>query len=319
MRLKAPLGRGVKLLLRLAVSLALLVALLHAIGWSNVVHTLAGADPGWAALGLLLAVLANTACAWRWRALVRWLRHEVAWPWAWVAYQRGVALNAVLPGATVGGDVWRAWALQRTWLDWPRASASVLLDRISGLWGLALLGGGCAVGALLADGTALRLTLAPGGRGATAAAVGVAVLVLAWLPRALLRWGAARTGGRHPWWGWWTMLAQHEPLRHWRQQLLASVGAQAVTVAALWAAALAVVAPLAWWWLAPAAVPIFVAAALPVGLGGWGTREAASAAVLAWLGVPAAQAVGMSLLFGAYALLQAPLGLLPLPRPPSGA
>lgn len=319
MRWTTPRTRGVKLLLRSVVSLALLAALMHAVGWSNVWRTLTGADPAWAALGGALALLANTACAWRWRALVRWLRHEVPWPWAWVAYLRGVALNAVLPGATVGGDVWRAWALQRTGLDWPHASASVVLDRLSGLWGLALLGGGCAVAALLADAAALRGVQPGGTPGPWAAALGVAVVALAWLPRALLRGGVAPTGGRHRWWGWWATLAQHEPARHWRQQLLASVGAQAVTVAALWAAGQAVGLSLAWWWLAPAAVPIFVAAALPVGMGGWGTREAASAAVLALLDVPPAQAVGMSLLFGAYALLQAPLGLLPLPRQPGSA
>ncbi|MCX7902861.1 MAG: UPF0104 family protein, partial [Burkholderiaceae bacterium] len=70
-----------------------------------------------------------------------------------------------------------------------------------------------------------------------------------------------------------------------------------------------------WWWLVPAATPIFLAAALPVGLGGWGTREAAAAAVLGWLGAPIPQALALSVLFGLYPLMQAPLGLLPPPRP----
>lgn len=45
-------------------------------------------------------------------------------------------------------------------------------------------------------------------------------------------------------------------------------------------------------------------AALPVSVGGWGTREAAAVAALAPFGVPAVLAVGVGLLYGVFALGQ---------------
>ena len=302
-------------LLRLAVSLSILAALLAWVGPRSLLESLAQATPGWVAAGVALALLANSVCAWRWRALARRLGHEVTPGWAWVAYLRGQALNAVLPGATVGGDVWRAWALHRAGMPLARASASVVLDRLSGLWALVLLGGAVLLPALMAGlppgaWPGLQALATP----ALAGLLGVATLALALAPLALLRAGARVPWARRPWWRGWRELAQRDPVGLWAQQLRLSLVAQAATVAALAAAARALDLPLAWWWLVPAATPIFIAAALPVGLGGWGTREAAAAAVLGLLGVPAAQAVAVSVLFGLYPLLQAPLGLLPLPR-----
>ena len=309
---RRPLARR---LLRLAVSLAILAALLAWVGWRPLLDALSQAAPGWVAVGVVLALLANSVCAWRWRALARHLGHEVTPHWAWVAYLRGQALNAVLPGATVGGDVWRAWALHREGMPLARASASVVLDRLSGLWALVLLGGAVSAAALVVG---LPPGAWPGLRGlampAAGGLLGLATLALALAPLVLLRVGARLPWAQRSWWRAWGESAQRDAVGLWAQQLGLSLMAQLATVAALMAAARALDLPLAWWWLVPAAAPIFIAAALPVGLGGWGTREAAAVAVLGLLGVPAAQAVAVSVLFGLYPLLQAPLGLLPLPR-----
>jgi hypothetical protein len=56
--------------------------------------------------------------------------------------------------------------------------------------------------------------------------------------------------------------------------------------------------------------PVFLMAALPVSIGGWGTREAAAAAAMAPFGVPIAAAVGVGLLYGVFALAQGALGAL---------
>jgi hypothetical protein len=60
--------------------------------------------------------------------------------------------------------------------------------------------------------------------------------------------------------------------------------------------------PLAVW--AFVIAPVFLMAALPVSVGGWGTREAAAVAALAPFGVPAVLAVGVGLLYGVFALGQ---------------
>ena len=56
-----------------------------------------------------------------------------------------------------------------------------------------------------------------------------------------------------------------------------------------------------WAW---AIAPVFLMAALPVSVGGWGTREAAAVLALAPFGVEAASAVGAALVYGLYGLAQ---------------
>jgi hypothetical protein len=59
-----------------------------------------------------------------------------------------------------------------------------------------------------------------------------------------------------------------------------------------------------------AAAPIFIMAALPVGVGGFGTREVAAAIVLGLAGVEGDLAIAATLLFGLTAVLQ---GILAAP------
>ncbi|MCS6810063.1 MAG: flippase-like domain-containing protein, partial [Tepidimonas sp.] len=208
---------GVRRWLRLTVTLLLLGALLGWVGGAAVLDALRAADPVWVVVGLLAATLANAACAGRWRALADWLGHRVDGRWALWAYFRGQALNAVLPGATMGGDLWRVWALQRLGVPWSHASISVLLDRVIGLWALVWLG------ALAA---ALALTLLPsvavwpwGTPPWPWAAVALLLALALWLvPLPLLRWGAQATWTDRPWGRWWRTLAQRQPQWQWPRQ-----------------------------------------------------------------------------------------------------
>lgn len=107
----------------------------------------------------------------------------------------------------------------------------------------------------------------------------------------------------------------------WRQyalQVVASLGVQLLSIGAfaLGGRALGIELP-AWSWAA-VAVPVFLMATLPVSFGGWGTREAAAAVALAAFGVPAAPAVGASVLYGLFALVQALVGGLLLAVRPAG-
>ncbi len=75
-------------------------------------------------------------------------------------------------------------------------------------------------------------------------------------------------------------------------QALASMAVQVLSAAALAAGAWALGVQAAWPAWAFAMAPIFLLAALPVSVGGWGTREAAAVLALAPFGVDAAGAVG---------------------------
>lgn len=126
--------------LRILAAPALLGAIIWLAGPARVIETVRSADPRWLALGLLMNIAANMIAALRWRELARWFGMTVARLWALITYFHGVAVSAILPGAVVGGDVLRAFALQRLGHPGLDASLSVLLDRLSGLWMLCVIG-----------------------------------------------------------------------------------------------------------------------------------------------------------------------------------
>jgi uncharacterized membrane protein YbhN (UPF0104 family) len=289
--------------LRVAAAGVLLAAVIHVAEPAALVDTLRRADRGWLLVGLVAALLSNIASALRWRALTVWLGAAVSPLFALLAYFRAMALNALLPGAVVGGDLYRALALRQAGLPTLDAGLSVLLDRVSGLWVLLVLGAGALPFA--ASSIALPLPLPPVWIDLSCAAATVLLLTAP-----LLLIARPISGGRA-----FAALARVQSrlrrprvLQQYVLQMCASLVVQVLSIAALACGGRALgldLSPAVW---AMAAAPIFLMAALPVSVGGWGTREAAAAAVLAVFGVPAAQAVAVALIYGVFGLLQAAVG-----------
>ena len=298
-----------KALLRGLLGLALLGAVLALADPARVLAQLRQAHPGWLLAGLAAAVASNVVSALRWRALARWLGADLHVGDACRWYFQAIGLNALLPGAVVGGDVYRAVVLRRAGQDTLASSWSVVLDRVSGLWMLCAIGGLGA--AACADVLAPWLRL-PAGVFIALMLAGTALwLLLPWaLPALLRRWcpgwlAPLRTAALRPDFG-----------AHLGWQVLASVAVQILSAAALAGGGLALgvqLSPAAW---AFAIAPVFLMAALPVSVGGWGTREAAAVAALAPFGVAAPAAVGVGVIYGVYGLAQGALGALAfgLPR-----
>jgi len=289
--------------LRLAAAGALLAAVIHVAEPAVLVDTLRRADRDWLLLGLVAALLSNVASALRWRALIAWLGAVIGPAFALLAYFRAMALNALLPGAVVGGDLYRALALRQAGLPTLDAGLSVLLDRVSGLWVLLALGAGALPFA--ASSMAFVLPLSP-----VRIDLSCAMATVLLLTAPLLLVARPLSGGRA-----FAALARLQSrlrrprvLQQYVLQMGASLVVQVLSIAALACGGRALgldLSPAVW---ATAAAPIFLMAALPVSVGGWGTREAAAAAVLAVFGVPAAQAVAVALIYGVFGLLQAALG-----------
>ncbi len=298
--------RAHKSLLRGLLGLGLLGLVLTLANPAQVLSSLRQAQPMWLLAGLVAAIASNAVSAIRWRALARWLGSDLSSRDAQQWYFQAMGLNALLPGAVVGGDVYRAVMLKRAGQDTLASTWSVILDRISGLWMLGVIGG---IGAALCAGPLGKaLGVSPQWLAAAALLGTLILLLLPWLLPALLR----RLRGRGLQW--------LDPLRAVSErsdfavqlaaQMLASALVQILSAAALAAGGLALGV-----WLAPAAwafaiAPIFLMAALPVSVGGWGTREAAAAAALAPFGVLPAAAVGTAMVYGLYGLLQGALGAL---------
>jgi uncharacterized membrane protein YbhN (UPF0104 family) len=298
-----------KTLLRALLGLALLAGVIALAEPGRVLARLREADPGWLLAGLLAAIASNFISALRWRALARWLGVEMSARDACRWYFQAIGLNLLLPGAVVGGDVYRAVALRRTGQDTLAAGWSVALDRISGLWMLCAIGALGAAACAPALGAALRLP--PGGLAALALAGAALWLAAPWVLPALLR----RSGG-----GWLASLKTAAGRPDFSAQLgwqaLASAAVQLLSAAALAAGGLAlgIRQPLQVW--AFAIAPVFLMAALPVSVGGWGTREAAAVAALAPFGAVAPAAVGAAMVYGLYGMAQGVLGALAFGLPP---
>ena len=307
--------RARKALIRGLLGLALLAAVLALADPARVAAQLRQAQPGWLLAGLAAGIASNLVSALRWRALAQWLGAPVSARDACRWYFQAIGLNALLPGAVVGGDFYRAVMLRRA----SHATATVLapgwsvvLDRVSGLWMLCAMGGLGA--AACADVLAPWLRLPAGAFAMLTLAATLLWLALPWALPLLLRWSPARLQG-----GWLVPLrlavARPHFRRLWVGQALASAAVQVLSAAALAAGgmALGVALPaLVWAW---AIAPVFLMAALPLSVGGWGTREAAAVAALAPFGVAAPAAVGVGMIYGLYGLVQGALGALALGLP----
>lgn len=301
-----------KILLRTLLGLALLGAVLALADPRRVLASLGQAHPGWLLAGFAAAIASNLVSALRWRALARWLGADMGMRDAIRWYFQAIGLNALLPGAVVGGDLYRAVVLRRTGQDAVASSWSVVLDRVSGLWMLCAIGGLGA--AASADTLGAALGLSPALLRGMALCGTALWLVLPWCLPALLRHGAG--------WRWLaplrTAAVRPDFQRQLGRQALASGAVQVLSAAALAAGGLALgiqLPPAAWAW---AIAPVFLMAALPVSVGGWGTREAAAVAALAPFGVAVPAAVGAAMLYGVYGLVQGALGALAFGLPSRG-
>lgn len=307
-------------LARLALAALLLGLLLWWVDPRQLWQLLRTAEPAWLVLGVASAVAANAASALRWWALARWLGAGVRAGWALGVYFRGVAINALLPGAVVGGDLYRAHALGRRGVPLLEAGVSVLFDRASGLWLLVVIGAlAAAYGLAAGEGaTALAALRGAGGAAFGAGAFAAMALLLLLLPVAVLwAWqlGVARpqagTSAASASWHRRLALIAHRPraLAQYGWQVLGSTVVQLLSIGTLACGGAALGVALPYWGWAASAVPIFLFATLPVGFGGWGTREAAAVVALGAFGVAAPQALAVSMFYGLAALVQALFGL----------
>lgn len=290
---------------KLLSAIALLAGLIWLVKPERLWQTLLGVNVAVFSLALLCGTLSNIVSAARWAHLGRAMGLNAPMMPLIGFYFQGMAANAFLPGATVGGDVWRSYRLHRLGNSLLDAGASVFFERLSGLWVLLLLSllavplspfwhvlpdwlhlGSIALLALYLFVLALLLALPY---------VLVHPLLWRWLPLEKVKRMAER------------VLTSLRCLssRALQQQFVYSATVQLLSMSALYLCAQAVGADVGWLLIAAASGPVFLMAALPLGVGGWGTRELAAVAVLGLAGVAGEQAIALAVLYGVNATLQA--------------
>ncbi len=282
-------------LLKLAVSAGLVAWLGTRVDLAPLAGRFAGADPAWslAALAVFLAQLAIAARRWALiqNAIGAPLGERAALELALV----GQFFSQTLPSA-IGGDAVRAALAARAGMPAARAASGVLVDRGTALVVLVGLVALCLpLTAGLAPEPAFLASL-----GLLAAGTGAgAALVLFVLPRIRPLPGRAWLFVRD-------LAADLRAALASPRIVFMAVLVHLGVIASVWLLALALGVGAGFVVCLVLVPPIVLLTTLPVSLAGWGVRESASVAGFALVGVPAPDALALSVAFG---LLQVVAGL----------
>ena len=288
-----PLKRRLFSLLKLAVSVGLLALLLGTMDIGAVAAVLGRLPPAAIAAGLVLMLLQITVLGLRWWLVMAAIEVPIPIRKALPVTFIGVFFNQVLP-TSFGGDAVRMWQAHRIGVGGEAAVVGVVLERLGGLFGLAVL---TAFGAAYLGGEIDNQTLRLGLLATLPAAV-AGVVALAMLDRLPARWrrGAvlekaarlARDSRRV-----FLTPAKALPL------LLLSLLSHGLAAAAIYAFAEGLQLGLPFLTCVALFSAVILVTAIPISFAGWGLREGAMVALFAFAGLAADTALALSLAFGA--------------------
>ncbi len=283
----SPAARRVRAFLRYTLSLAVLAWIGWSVDWRGF-GGLHGLDLPLALLATALAGVAYPLQAWRWQRLLAAQGIVPGTAWVHGVFWLGNFYNSFLPGGIAGDGVRLHYTWQQDAGRRAGAAASIVADRLLGF--AALVGLAAAALALQlalrGDHTGLRSLLIASAATFVALAVGGLVLVRPryWVPFAA-RWigeGRAASLGA-------AFVAVGAKRGTLCAVLALSVTVWLVDFAALWLLARAVGLETGILEIAVAGAAAYVAATLPISIGGHGVREGALVIVLGWLGIGSGQ------------------------------
>ena len=285
--------QSISFTIKCAVSAILLWLLARGIDLDAVGRQMAGADPLWLSVALILAALAVPMAAIRWQLVARAIGAPMTPRNALSITAIGWFFNQTLP-STIGGDAVRVYLAYRTGISKTAAIHSILLDRLMGLFVVLTMAtiflapilsgldaafqkwflvvfivagyGGYTVLFLLSGEFAKRLDSLRLGR----------------LTRDLSRDARA------------TLLS----LSPGGVILVVSVTLQIVQIASVFAIAVAVGVEVSFTAVMIALPAVLLVSSLPISLAGWGVREQSMVLALGAVGVAATDALAISVLLG---------------------
>jgi len=247
-------------------------------------------DLGLAALAAALILLMITLGAMRWHASLRQLGARVRFPDALRLFAIGAFFNVYLWGA-VAGDALRGWLTWRAQASAATAINSVVLDRVAAVAAAATLVlltaplFGARAGLAF---TAVLAAIAAGLLGGIVLAAQAHRLPLDWQRSGWLRGIAALSRATA------TVFLRPAAL----VTLAIAVASQIAMVLATYVLAASLRVELGLVDCLLLMQPVALIAALPISIGGWGTREATMIALFGLIGVPASAALALSVQLG---------------------
>ncbi len=287
-----PLKQRLFALLKLAVSVGLLALLLRTIDMGAVAAVLGRLPATTIAAGLVLMLIQIAVLGLRWWLVMAVIEAPIPFWKALPITFIGVFFNQVLP-TSFGGDAVRIWHAYRLGINGEAAVVGVFLERISGLFGLAVLTalGAAYLGSEI-DNQTLRLGLL-----ATLPAAVAGVVALTALDRLPARWRRAPVLEKA------TRLARDSrrvfltpatalPL------LLLSVLSHGLAAAVIYTFAEGLQLGVPFLTCVALFSAVILVTAIPISFAGWGLREGAMVALFAFAGLGAGTALALSLAFG---------------------
>jgi glycosyltransferase 2 family protein len=282
------------LLIRIAVSLALLYLALRGINFAAIQVRLSQISIGWIIIAVVIALVQIFIGALRWREISALCGAPLSDMQAFRYNMIGSFFNQTLP-SSIGGDAVRLWLVGRTGAGWRAASYSILTDRAVGFIALAVI----IVGSLpwsysmIADEKGrLALVFVD----AAALAAGVGFLIFGYLP-----WGWLKR--------WWPTRHVHACSVIANQVIFSKASGAKITVLSLsihllavviaWCAVRSIDAPADFEQLFMLTPPIMLITMLPISIAGWGVREATMMVAFGYAGLAPADGTVVSILFGA--------------------
>jgi uncharacterized protein (TIRG00374 family) len=133
------------LTLKIGVSAGLLILLLTRIDITAFFARFHNLNWGWLAAGVALLQAQGLISTLKWKLLLKADAQPTGYFFLWKAYAIGMFLSLFLP-TSFGGDAYRIWVLSRAGIKASKGAASVLFDRLSGLFALVTIG---MIGALI--------------------------------------------------------------------------------------------------------------------------------------------------------------------------
>ena len=280
---------------KLLVGAAVVVAVVLHLGTGAVLDGVRAVSPGALVAALGLGILTTAASAARWCVVARGLGLEIGFGAAVGDCYRAQFLNSVLP-AGVLGDVHRAVDSGRRRGDVARGVRAVVLERVAGQVVVVVV----SVVVLLVVPSPVRGLLGDLGRAVPAVVAGVAVLLgLAGIPAVRRALAGLAVGLRDGLLG----------VRTGPAVLGLSLVAMAGHLALLGVAASAVGVRAGVGELAPLLLLSLLSMGLPLSVGGWGPREATTAAAFGVAGLGAGTGLATAVAFGVLALVSTLPGL----------
>lgn len=291
------------LLLKAATSTFLLYISLRSVNLEALGARLSHLNPFWIAAALIVQAVQVGIQAFRWREIAIACGAQLTSRMALRINFIAQFFNQVLP-STIGGDAARIWLLARVGGGWARATYSVLIDRLAGIFALALIVILCLPWTLtiVADpvARAILLLISAAAIGGFFFFIGIGVVRLP----LLTRWAPTRH------------LVEVSQIvwrlcRSWHALGfvgILSLAVHAMSVASAWCLVQSVAASASFFLLLFIIPPVILIATVPVSIAGWGLREGSMIVAFSYAGLAAGDGLSVSVLIGITALVTGATG-----------